>query len=471
MAMMIEIPDDLKVLGEAMRAMVTRVTAAKRAAADGRAVDYAVLEREVGEQARSVERGAHQALLQALDIDAPRVKIDGKVYARVERGPGPYYTMAGEVSATRSLYREVGVRNGKTVDAISVRAGVIGRGWLPEAAQVMAFLVQQSTPRESEAAAAKMGRLGYSRSSFHDVAHLIGEEYVPRRKDIEDALISAYEVPAEACSVSAALDRVSMPMEEPLPRPPGRPQKDAPKIARNFRMAWCGTVTLHDAAGKAIHTIRYGLMPHDDPVDLVASLAGDVAKVLEKRPDLKVAALADGAHDLWKLLEEGLNERMLGVPVRYIVDLWHVLEKLGKAARMIHGKEGAGAVVNRWRLTLLNRTNAVPEIIMELWRSGKRRVAADDGKPVHEAIRYLLNHRERMNYAGAKRAGLPVGSGNVEASCKTLVEVRMKRSGSRWKEMTGNHVLQLRALALSDRWDAAVRLTLAPRRKAVLRAA
>jgi hypothetical protein len=99
--------------------------------------------------------------------------------------------------------------------------------------------------------------------------------------------------------------------------------------------------------------------------------------------------------------------------------------------------------------------------------SGKEKVAVGQSRPVHEAITYLENHRKRMNYAYARRRGLPIGSGNVEATCKSLVALRMKRPGARWKEETGEQLLNLRALALSDRWEAAMALTLRPLRKAI----
>ena len=81
---------------------------------------------------------------------------------------------------------------------------------------------------------------------------------------------------------------------------------------------------------------------------------------------------------------------------------------------------------------------------------------------MHAAITYLHNQRTRMNFAAARAEGLPIGSGNVEATCKSLVGQRLVRTGARWKEATGQHIIDLRALALSDCFDAALDLTLAP---------
>jgi len=120
---------------------------------------------------------------------------------------------------------------------------------------------------------------------------------------------------------------------------------------------------------------------------------------------------------------------------------------------------------------LLNRSGSVAEILQELHASGKAEVAVGTSRPVHEAITYLENHQGRMNYAAARRRGLTIGSGNVEATCKSLVAVRMKRPGARWKEESGEHLLNLRALALSDRWETAMTLTLRPLRKAIRLAA
>jgi len=467
MPIMISIPDDCKSLADAVQQLVTSVDRAQRRADGGRAVEYAPIERDIGARAAAIERAAHQSILTSLDVDAPAVMIDGRLHTRAHRSEGRYYTLAGDVAVERSLYRAE--RNGPVVDPISLRAGVVDGGWLPETGAAMAHLLQHGTSREAETTGLRLGRVAYSHSSFERVGQAVGQLYAATKTAIDDALIVALAIPREARSVSFGIDRVSLPLEEPRPRPVGRPRKDAPKrpVQRVFRMAYCTTVTFHDATGEALHTIRQGAIPSVEPLDLCDRLLADAVAILEQRPDLRVVRLADGAPEMRELLREALDEPTLGTTVYDLLDFWHVLEKLASAAQVVYGEMRASAVLSEWRLGLLNRKAAVDDILTTLMESGKRAVRVGTTRPVHEAIRYLENHRELMDYPGARRRGLPIGSGNTEATCKTLFTVRMKRSGARWKEATAAHVINLRALALSDRWEPALHLTLAPLRKAV----
>ncbi|MBT6277358.1 MAG: hypothetical protein HOI95_24905 [Chromatiales bacterium] len=68
---------------------------------------------------------------------------------------------------------------------------------------------------------------------------------------------------------------------------------------------------------------------------------------------------------------------------------------------------------------------------------------------------YFRRNHQRMGYAVAKAHSLPIGSGIVEAACKTLVSERMKCSGMRWRHPGGQVILTLRAHIQSNRFDRA----------------
>lgn len=68
-------------------------------------------------------------------------------------------------------------------------------------------------------------------------------------------------------------------------------------------------------------------------------------------------------------------------------------------------------------------------------------------------LEYFRSNRHRMRYAELAAKNLPIGSGVVEAACKTLASQRMKRSGMHWRQEGGQAILTLRALAQSDRFE------------------
>ena len=294
----------------------------------------------------------------------------------------------------------------------------------------------------------------------------MGTAVVTERADIEQALNEAQVVPAEVASIGVALDRSAMAFEEPRPRPRGRPKKSAPKrpIKRVFRMAWSGTVTFHDREGNVLQTHHYGREPAFG-AELAETLASDVLTARQKHPGLPIVMLCDGAHELWNLLQPHFENV---ADVTETVDYWHVVQKLSAAAKVI--ATDAEKLVARWKLALLNRVSAPEEILAELRASGAEDIAVGAGEPVHEAITYLENHGHRMRYRDNRRRGLPIGSGPVEANAKSLYTVRMTRPGARWKPDTADHVLQLRAHALSNRFVDAIAMAL-PKPRAVRRAA
>jgi hypothetical protein len=58
-----------------------------------------------------------------------------------------------------------------------------------------------------------------------------------------------------------------------------------------------------------------------------------------------------------------------------------------------------------------------------------------------------------MRYAQFRQQGLFVGSGVVEAGCKTVVGLRLKQSGMRWTVHHANAIIALRCCQLSRRWE------------------
>ena len=83
---------------------------------------------------------------------------------------------------------------------------------------------------------------------------------------------------------------------------------------------------------------------------------------------------------------------------------------------------------------------------------GSRRKARR--KRLHSELTYFTNQRDRMDYADYQARGLPIGSGVVEAACKTLATQRLKRSGMSWRDGK-QAILTIRSLQQSQRWSAA----------------
>ena len=406
-------------------------------------------ERHVRGLVAALECAATAAVLERYEPESDEFVYEGRTFRRMPGRSGSTYAgMPGGLRVERYLYREVGVRNGPTIVPLELRAGIVEGLLTPLAAQATAFLTQALPSRDAKEVTNRLGVLPVSRTTLARTAEAMGQRWEEHRLDAEDAVMASFEVPEEAVAVSVSVDRVSVPMAEP--RTPRRTRSGKMKrpIDVVYRMAYCGVLTLHGAEGNALASIRYGRMPEEGASNmLTSSLIGDLVTILATHPDLKLVTLADGAAEMQNILDDVTDG--LDVTAQF-VDFWHLVEKL--AAAISSTGRDVPAKLAAWKAKLKEDDKAIEQIAVELrtWSLDYSELPS----ALHEAITYVTNNQGRMRYASAVAANLPIGSGHVEATCKTLVSVRMKRSGARWKTSGGQAIMSLRCLATSTRWDA-----------------
>jgi hypothetical protein len=319
----------------------------------------------------------------------------------------------------------------------------------------MARAVASTTPKEAEGLFEEFGGMKPSTSSLDRLPKYLSEKWEENRETFEGELRNQEQVPREAAAIGVSLDGVQVPMKngdraEKRSREDKRPQGPA-----GFKEVGCGTVTLYDREGNRLQTIRYARMPEEKKTTLKFQLEAEVRSILSINPDLDLVSLADGALDNWDFLE-ALPER-LGRERnkdREAVDLYHVLEHVKKGLDAYHGDQTpeGKAAFEECRIWLREKDDGAERVIRALrYRRDRSRGAAK--RIINAQIKYLEKRKERMRYKRLLDQNLPVGSGVVEAACKTLASERMKRSGMSWREEGGQAILTLRSLIQSNRWN------------------
>ena len=136
-----------------------------------------------------------------------------------------------------------------------------------------------------------------------------------------------------------------------------------------------------------------------------------------------------------------------------IVDFYHACEHLKGGCDAIWGESTARSHAEFARLrVLLKEADTGAEQILGTLKYHRGRATGSRRKRIGKALTYFRNQRHRMHYAAYQRDHLPIGSGVVEAACKTLVTQRLKGSGMAWTIAGGQAILTLRSLLQSDRW-------------------
>lgn len=154
--------------------------------------------------------------------------------------------------------------------------------------------------------------------------------------------------------------------------------------------------------------------------------------------------LGDGAPSIANQVKEQFGNRG-----SFLLDFYHLSEYLWEAGQSIaKGRSGEWLKEKQEQL----KKNESKRVIEELWRWQESKQVLDKEAPVRRAYRYMRDRGEYLNYKNALERGLPIGSGEIEAGHRNVVQSRLKKSGGWWLKENADKMLSLRVCRANGEW-------------------
>lgn len=166
----------------------------------------------------------------------------------------------------------------------------------------------------------------------------------------------------------------------------------------------------------------------------------------------KIVVLGDGAEWIRNLVELHFNS------ATQIVDLYHARERISKIIALLFADDDKNKKLYRLKWwTYLDEGNVETFIA-----DARSRIPTDCEitEVLEKELGYFQNNLERMRYNKFREQGLFVGSGVIEAGCRTVIGQRLKQSGMKWSVRGANAIISLRCMFHSNRvedfWESEV---------------
>lgn len=365
-----------------------------------------------------------------------------------ELRPRRIFTALGEVEIARPWYLCRHCHEGQF--PADRELDIENTGFSPGVRRMQALVGQQSPFDHGREQMKLLAGLEVTAKSVERTAETIGEDIAQReREEIEKAMqldlpvIVGKPIPI----LYVQMDGTGVPVVKKETE--GRKGKSdgQPAHTREVKLGCVFTQTTWDKEGYALR----------DPDSTTYTGAIETAEEFGKRLYLeawnrgwsraqKKVVLGDGAEWIWNLADLHFPGAV------QIVDLYHARQHLWELARRLHPndpvKQKAWMKVHRERLLdkgkiekLVLALRSIPSANAEVLE--KIRTEAD----------YFERNAKRMRYPRFRRQHLFVGSGVIEAGCKTVIGSRLKQSGMFWTVRGANSIIALRCCHLNGRFE------------------
>lgn len=403
----------------------------------------------------------YRAFLCQYECGEDTIVRDGKTMRLKMMSGKDFMTPFGKMTLERKVYQAD--RGGQCHVPLDVAWGMEEQFASLEVREAVLYACGLVTPVETETMLKKCALFQPSSTAIKRIVNAMGEwveDHVPAVREqmqINDA------APDNTQVLAASLDGANVPLREPgvqRGRPGERPGKQENTTQpTTYKNAMVGSITYYGEVpeGKkspARLVSRYlARMPEDRAPTFKTAFECELDIAESMLPeDIEKVLVCDGARGLWKYIEE--HKRFDGY--NKILDYFHAAEHLSALAEALFGKKSDDGTkwYDKYHEKLLNEDLAAHAILrsVDYYLEQNKLSKAERADALREQT-FFQRNKHRMTYADFRRRGLPIGSGIVEAACKSIVKSRLCRSGMRWTRKGGQHILHLRAQIKSGRWD------------------
>lgn len=397
-----------------------------------------------------------RTFLEGYEVHTPTLCVNGTLYRFKQVSTKTFMTPFGLMTIERNLYQADW--GGPSHLPLDVMWGMEGEFASLEVREAVLLACAHVTPEE---AAQPLKKAALFHPSATAIKHIIQKDgdFIEAHADTLNASIRADETaPTETEVLVASLDGAHLLLNEPGEkpgRPPERPgEGTTDDSTTTYKQAMVGSISFYAQQGSDPERLvsRYvACMPEAKARTVKSRLEAELAETEAKLPtDIGKVLLIDGQRALWNYVDH--NPRFHDY--RKLVDFYHTTEHLSKTAELLLGK--ASSKAQRWydsyRQKLLVNDDAPRQILRSI-DYHRQRLSETRREGLDVQRTFFRRNKHRMAYAQFRRKGFPIGSGPVEAACKTLVKTRLCRSGMRWSRKGGQRILQLRTYVKSGRWE------------------
>ena len=404
-------------------------------------------------------REAFVLTVEGLDEAGNLVQHEGRSFRFKMDSRKDWLTPFGRVAINRRYFQQDD--GGEGIVPIDVRCGMVDRYMTPDVEEISTFASAMLVPGEVRTLLGKLLPQAPSVKAIQRAIADVGRFAEDSHGQVEEAARRDSPLSSEGDVLVLSWDGKMVPLREPgikTGRPPERPGiRTSDETPTAWREAGVATVSIYgplDQQGRPprLDAQYFARMPEAGMETLLQQQVDLVRHLRATRSFREFAIICDGKQTIWNVVEE--TSEYAGATL--ILDFYHAAEHLSNVAEALFGKGHKQATVwfkkhrDRWQLD----RNAVEATIRSIryYRTALRK-GSERFLTATRVIRYFSRNRERMCYADFIARGLPIGSGPVEAACKTVVGHRLNRSGMRWSREGGQMVLNLRTRVLSSRWD------------------